>query len=258
MRKLMTAVAATAITLAIGGEAGSVTISGQGGRPDSQTQSSVRVDQWPKSVDEFLAGNYLERADVVLTRREWDPASYVIRWVTDSPFSHSAMIFTSPVHEQGFASTFVIEAGTDGVDLTNFRDYVDDKSSAVAIKRLKRDWFSADKQSRVRGLLLENIKADYNYSHFRPKSFKFKNARAGTGKDYRTSTQVGTEMVDPGYATDPDMSWLCDIDPAICEPYESPIYEYTDHAGSSGVINGRNASNSLNNHSVKVGLTYRF
>lgn len=159
----MTAVAATAITLAIGGEAGSVTISGQGGRPDSQAQSSVRVDQWPKSVDEFLAGNYLERADVVLTRREWDPASYVIRWVTDSPFSHSAMIFTSPVHEQGFASTFVIEAGTDGVDLTNFRDYVDDKSSAVAIKRLKRDWFSADKQSRVRGLLLENIKADYNY-----------------------------------------------------------------------------------------------
>lgn len=103
-----------------------------------------------------------------------------------------------------------------------------------------------------------SIKADYNYSHFRPKSFKFKKARAGTGKDYRSSAQVGTEMIDPGYATDPTMSWLCDIDPAICEPYESPIYEYTDHTGSSGVINGRNASNSLNNHSVKVGLTYRF
>jgi hemoglobin/transferrin/lactoferrin receptor protein len=54
------------------------------------------------------------------------------------------------------------------------------------------------------------------------------------------------------------MSWLCDIDPAICDADESPIYEYTDHTGSSGVINGRNASNSLNYHSVKVGLTYRF
>ncbi|HEX7074723.1 MAG TPA: hypothetical protein VF226_11830 [Hyphomicrobiaceae bacterium] len=149
--------------LAAGGHAFAVATSGSESSGRTEAPASVRVDQWPKSIDEFLAGNHLERSDVVLTRREWDPASYLIRWATKSPFSHSALIFTSPIHESGYKSTFVIEATTDGVDLSNFRDYLEDKSAMVAIKRLRRDWFDADKQSRVRGLLLENIKADYNY-----------------------------------------------------------------------------------------------
>ena len=28
------------------------------------------TDRWPKTLDDFLAGNYLRRADIVLTRRE--------------------------------------------------------------------------------------------------------------------------------------------------------------------------------------------
>ncbi len=163
MNKLVIAMAAAAIALATGADTADSLIAGGSGRPGQQAQSAVRVDQWPKSVEEFLAGNFLERADVVLAKREWDPASYLIRWATGSPFSHAAMIFTGPVHEPGYASTFVIEASTGGVDLSNFQDYVDDKSAVVAIKRLRRDWFDAGKQSRVRGLLLENIKADYNY-----------------------------------------------------------------------------------------------
>ncbi|MCL4765140.1 MAG: hypothetical protein KJZ80_02785 [Hyphomicrobiaceae bacterium] len=163
MKNVLIGMACAALVLALGAEMADSLTPGGSGRAGPQAQSAVRVDQWPKSVDEFLAGNYLERADVVLARREWDPASYVIRWATSSPFSHSAMIFTGPVHEPGYASTFVIEASTGGVDLSNFRDYVDDKSAIVAIKRLRRDWFDAGKQSRVRGLLLENIKADYNY-----------------------------------------------------------------------------------------------
>lgn len=163
MKTLVTGMVCAAFVLAASGEAGAVATSGNGSNPASQAQSSVRIPSWPMSVDEFLAGNFLERSDVVLTRREWDPTSYLIRWVTGSPFSHSALIFTSPVHEPGYESTFVIEATTDGVDLSNFREYVEDKSAMVAIKRLRRDWFDANKQSRVRGLLLENIKADYNY-----------------------------------------------------------------------------------------------
>ncbi len=163
MRRRIIGIMIAAIVLAIGGEARAVATSGGNGNADAQTPSSVRADRWPKTIDEFLAGNYVERADVVLTRREWDPTSYLIRWATKSPFSHSALIFTSPMHEPGYDSTFVIEATTDGVDLSNFRDYLEDKSAMVAIKRLRRDWFDADKQSRVRGLLLENIKADYNY-----------------------------------------------------------------------------------------------
>jgi len=154
------------VTLAlvlVSSDASAITASGSSDPGAGAPPSAVRVDHWPKTVDEFLAGNYLERSDIVLTKREWDPASYLIRWATNSPFSHSALIFTGPPHEPGYRSTFVIEATTDGVDLSNFRDYLEDKSSMVAIKRLRRDWFDADKQSRVRGLLLENIKADYNY-----------------------------------------------------------------------------------------------
>lgn len=114
-------------------------------------------------VEDFLAGRYLERADVVLTRREWNLASWAIRWATSSPFSHAAMVFTGPQFESGYSSTFVIEAGTSGVDITNLRDYIADKSAFIAIKRFRKDWFDEPKQSRVRGLLLDKIKASYNY-----------------------------------------------------------------------------------------------
>lgn len=163
MRKLVIGMVSAATALTLCGGSGAVTTFLPNGHSEAPVSSAVRIDKWPKTIDEFLAGNYLERADVVLTRREWDPTSYLIRWATDSPFSHSAMIFTGPIHEPGYASTFVIEATTDGVDLSNFRDYLEDKSAMVAIKRLRRDWFDSPKQSRVRGLLLENIKADYNY-----------------------------------------------------------------------------------------------
>lgn len=126
-------------------------------------RAAARRDVWPKPVEEFLAGEYLERADVVLTRRDGDISSYLIRWATSSPFSHAAMVFTGPQFESGFSDTFVIEAGTSGVDLTAIRDYINDKSSFIAIKRLKKPWFDQSKQSRVRGLLLDRIKGNYNY-----------------------------------------------------------------------------------------------
>jgi hypothetical protein len=123
----------------------------------------VTPEVWPMPVEDFLAGNYLERADVVLTRHNWDFASWAIRWATKSPFSHAAMVFTGPQFESGYSNTFVIESGTKGVDLTNLRDYIADKSAFLAIKRFKRDWFDETKQARVRGLLLDKIKSTYNY-----------------------------------------------------------------------------------------------
>ncbi|MET3792362.1 TonB-dependent receptor domain-containing protein [Aquamicrobium terrae] len=105
-----------------------------------------------------------------------------------------------------------------------------------------------------------SIKADYTYSRFGKKDFKFRNARAGTGRDYTTTTSaiVGYETVDP--SQDPNMAWLCDMDPSFCEPYEQPIYETTttNHTGSSSTVNGRNASNALDFHTIKIGLNYRF
>lgn len=162
MRQLVVILVAIATTLAVAGDTHAI---GTDRKPPVRkyTKGEARQDRWPKPIDEFLAGEFLERSDVVLTRREYDPTSFMIRWATGSPFSHAALIFTSPNVEPGVSSTFVIEAGTGGVDLTNLRDYVYDKSSFVAIKRLKKPWFDAEKQSRVRGLLLDNIKSEYNY-----------------------------------------------------------------------------------------------
>jgi hypothetical protein len=122
-------------------------------------------DVWPKPVDEFLTGKYLDKADVVLTRRSGDIASFIIRWATNSLFSHAAMVYTAPPFDDGLSETFVIEAGTGGVDLTKLSDYArGDNADYVAIKRLKpREWFNAARQARVRGVLLDKIKARYDF-----------------------------------------------------------------------------------------------
>ena len=128
-----------------------------------ETAAKAAPEVWPMPVETFLAGSYLERADVVLTRRDWNLTSWLIRWSTSSPFSHAAMVFTGPQFETGITNTFVIEAGSSGVDLTDLRDYIADKSTYLAVKRVKKTWFDPSKQSRVRGVLLDKIKASYSY-----------------------------------------------------------------------------------------------
>ena len=159
---IASACAAVAAVVLAGGATFAVSV--RPATPPAPRSSAVDdKDRWPKTLDEFLAGNYLRRADVVLTRREYDPTSFVIRWATQSPFSHAALVFTTPNQEPGIDNTFVIEAGTGGVDLTNLRDYATDEASFIAIKRLRQTWFDEEKQNRVRGLLLDNIKSEYNY-----------------------------------------------------------------------------------------------
>lgn len=128
-----------------------------------KSQAKPFDDKWPKDVETFLQGHYLDRADVVLTRRTGDFTAAVIRWATGSPFSHAALIFTGPQFDSGISGTFVIESGTSGVDLTQFTDYTSNKSTFIAIKRLRKDWFTAPRQSRVRGVLLDKIKATYDF-----------------------------------------------------------------------------------------------
>lgn len=128
-----------------------------------KAEMAAAPEQWPMHIDEFLAKEYLTRSDIILTRRDYDMTSYIIRWATASPYSHAALVFNRPNQEAGISSTFVIEAGSSGVDLTNLRDYIADKSSFVAVKRFKKEWFDDRMQARVRGVLLDKIKASYNY-----------------------------------------------------------------------------------------------
>ncbi len=129
----------------------------------AQSTAQPYDDTWPKPVETFLNGHYIDRADVVLTRRTGDITSSIIRWATNSPFSHAALVFTGPQFDAGVSGTFVIEAGTSGVDLTKFSDYAYSKNTFIAVKRLRKDWFNAPRQSRVRGVLLDKIKASYDF-----------------------------------------------------------------------------------------------
>ena len=67
----------------------------------AQSNAQPYDDTWPKPVETFLNGHYVDRADVVLTRRTGDITSSIIRWATNSPFSHAALVFTGPQFEVG-------------------------------------------------------------------------------------------------------------------------------------------------------------
>jgi hypothetical protein len=132
---------------------------GSGGR----LAPGEKTDRWPKKIEEFLSGDYLQRADVILTQRAWDPVSFAIRTATNSEFSHAAAIYSIGGHDPGISSTWVIEAITGGVDLTRLDTYLKDKSTVVAIKRLDQPWFQDELQNQMRGEMLEKIDAGYGY-----------------------------------------------------------------------------------------------
>ncbi|MNH46869.1 hypothetical protein D3C79_1098420 [compost metagenome] len=54
------------------------------------------------------------------------------------------------------------------------------------------------------------------------------------------------------------MAWLCAISAAYCLPYERPVYETVQHAGSSTIEEGRRASSDLELHAIRIGLNFRF
>lgn len=119
---------------------------------------------WPITAEQFLAGNYLERSDIVLCRGKRSLFSKLIRWATKSHFSHAALVFLVPSPQEGFDKTFLIEAVPSGVDLTDLRHYLIDRAADydLVVKRFERDWFTPEVQKLVRGHMLDFIKADYD------------------------------------------------------------------------------------------------
>lgn len=120
-------------------------------------------ETWPMPVDEFLMRNYLQHADVLMTVRKGHLLSWLIRRATKGNFSHAAMVFITPNLTYGWQSTYVIESVFSGVEVTDLRDYFHYRGIKVAIQRLKHPWFTDEIARRVRGRMLSDIKAKYNF-----------------------------------------------------------------------------------------------
>ena len=56
---------------------------------------------FPMPVADFIAADYLRWSDIVLTRREWTPLSWLIRYATRSNFAHAALVFLTPKWQLG-------------------------------------------------------------------------------------------------------------------------------------------------------------
>jgi hypothetical protein len=123
---------------------------------------------FPMPVRHFLANaeRYLQRGDIVLCKGKASLFSLAIRWWTNSHFSHTALLFAAPSPEEGFEHTFLIEAGTSGVDITDLKHYAIDAAAVydVAIKRLEQPWLTLEVQRAVRGHMLNFIQASYDYA----------------------------------------------------------------------------------------------
>lgn len=114
-------------------------------------------------LEEFLAGDFLQRSDVILFHTSRGLFAWAIRWFTKSPFSHAALLFLIPKRDEGFENSFVIESSIGGVDIENFRNYANSAKYVLAVKRFEQPWFSTTYQKRVRGVMLNYIKAEYDY-----------------------------------------------------------------------------------------------
>ena len=121
------------------------------------------AETWPMPVDQFLARDYLRHSDVLMTVRKGNLLSWLIRNATKGNFSHAALVFLTPNLHYGWQSSYVIESVFSGVEVTDLRDYFKYRGIKVAIQRLKHAWFDDEIAKRVRGRMLGDIKAKYNF-----------------------------------------------------------------------------------------------
>ncbi len=131
-------------------------------------------------------GPHLRVSDVVL-RANLNPTeifSRLIRFATNSTWSHSALLYLLSDPPQGFDNTFLVEAMTTGVRVASWRDEViPPEQFTVGIRRLNVDWYAETARDtakrnaedpedvkgigflrHIRGLALDQINQLYNHN----------------------------------------------------------------------------------------------
>jgi hemoglobin/transferrin/lactoferrin receptor protein len=89
-----------------------------------------------------------------------------------------------------------------------------------------------------------SVRGDYGYSRFGRSEFRFDDARAGVGQ---TFTVAGA------YLRDPVTNAL------LRDPVTGAfLREMTTYSGTSDVVTGRRARNSMEAHQLRIGVNYRF
>ena len=103
-------------------------------------------------IDYFLGRNkkndegrpYLRVSDVIL-RANQDPKevfAHIIRFATNSKWSHSALVYLLSDPTKGYNNTFLIESRTRGIQINSLRNEVlPYEQFTVGIKRLRLDWY---------------------------------------------------------------------------------------------------------------------
>lgn len=115
-------------------------------------------------IEDFLKGNFLDRADIVLARRRNSFFALLVTIFTRTYWAHAALIFLVPYRWRDFQSTYLIESTFGGVDLTDFAGFFKRKKRyVIAIKRFEAPWFSEAYRGAVRARMLDHIEADYDY-----------------------------------------------------------------------------------------------
>ena len=129
-------------------------------------------------------GPHLRVADVVLraNMKTTEIFSSLIRFATNSAWSHSALLYLISDPPQGFDNTFLVEAMTTGVRVASWRDEViPPEQFTVGLRRLNVDWYKETARDvakrdaedpedvtgigylrHVRGLALDQINGLYN------------------------------------------------------------------------------------------------
>jgi hypothetical protein len=117
-------------------------------------------------IREFLSlqDQQVRRGDIVLSQSAtW--TSWLIRKATGGFFSHAALVFLVPHPAEGYDSAFLLESTSAGVGLANLDSYVAGRrpNAAIAILRLEGEEYDEAYFKKVRGLMLDHVKAQYDY-----------------------------------------------------------------------------------------------
>lgn len=125
-------------------------------------------------------------ADVVLrvNKNPREVFSRIIRTATQSPWSHSSLVYLVSDSEQGFDNNFVVEAMTSGVRVNSWRNELTPlKQYSAGIKQLNLDWYAETPEEQachsscdpedmrgigylrqVRGIALDQINGLYDHA----------------------------------------------------------------------------------------------